>query len=308
MAKEKIYVIGHKSPDTDTVCSAITYAEYLKKKNKIDAVAAVCGDLNPETKYVLDLFKIAKPKKIDRAAGKTLVLVDHNEKTQMVEGADTAKIVEVLDHHKIVFECAAPIKFHTEPAGSTATIVAKVMLADKFKIAKPLAGILLSAILSDTVIFKSTTTTELDIKIAKILAKTAKVSNLKNFGIEIKKQKASLKGLTAGQVLRSDYKTFDSGNVRFGVGQIEVVELAQVKARTADLLKEMEQTAHNDGLNFVALMATDIINEGSLLLVTGNAVAIEKAFGKKYAADGIYIEKMMSRKKDFLPPVMKALG
>jgi len=308
MAKEKVYVIGHKSPDTDTVCSAIAYAEYLKKKNKVDALAAICGELNPETKYVLDLFKIEKPKKIDSAAGKILVLVDHNEKTQMVEGADAAKIVEVLDHHKIVFECGSPIRFHTEPAGSTATIAAKIMLADKFKISKPLAGILLSAILSDTVVFKSATTTELDIKIAKILAKTAKISNLKKFGIEIKKQKASLKGLNAAQVLRSDYKTFDSGGVKFGVGQIEVVELTEAKMRTAELLKEMEETAQNDSLNFVTLMATDIINEGSLLLVAGDAAPIEKAFGKKYADGGIYIEKMMSRKKDFLPPVLKALG
>jgi len=307
MAKDTVYVIGHASPDTDTVCSAIAYAEYLKK-SKIDAVAAVCGELNPETKFVLKTFGVNKPKKLDSVAGKTLVLVDHNEKGQMAPGADTASIVEVLDHHKIVFDNPSPIKFHTEPLGSTATLVAKTMLANKFKITKQLAGILVSAILSDTVVFKSTTTTETDIKIAKALGKIAKITNLKNFGIEIKKQKASLKGLSAAQVLRSDYKTFETGDKKFGVGQIEVVKLAEAEARVPELMKEMDDICQKDGLSFAVLMITDIINEGSLVVVAGDAGTIEKAFGKSYTEAGIYIEKMMSRKKDFLPPVMKALN
>ncbi|MFA6376934.1 MAG: DHH family phosphoesterase, partial [Candidatus Paceibacterota bacterium] len=222
MAQEKIFVIGHKSPDTDTVCSAIAYAEYLKK-SKINAVAAVSGDLNPETKFVLNHFKVDKPQKIASVAGKTLILVDHNETGQMPGGADAARIIEVIDHHKISFQGNEPIKFHTEPAGSTATIVARIMLANKFKITKQLAGILVSAILSDTVVFKSATTTEIDIKTAKTLGKIAKIANLKTFGIEIKKQKASLKGLTAEQIIRADYKEFEAGGKKFAIGQIEVV-------------------------------------------------------------------------------------
>jgi len=307
MAQEKVYVIGHKSPDTDTVCSAIAYAEYLKK-NKVDATAAAGGDLNPETKFVLNYFKVAKPKKMESVAGKTLVLVDHNEISQMPEGADSARIIEVLDHHKVSFSGAEPIKFHAEPVGSTATIVAKTMLANKFKISRPLAGILVSAILSDTVVFKSTTTTATDIKIAKQLAKIAKISNLKKFGIEIKKQKASLKGMTAGQILGSDFKTFEAGGKKFGIGQIEVVELKEANDRSAELLEEMEKTNSKEGLVFTALMITDIINCGSQLLIAGDASAIEKAFGKTCADNAIYMENMMSRKKDFLPAVMKAVG
>ncbi|MFZ3073632.1 MAG: manganese-dependent inorganic pyrophosphatase [Minisyncoccales bacterium] len=307
MAQEKIYVIGHKSPDTDTVCSAIAYAEYLKK-NKIDAVAAVCGDLNPETKFVLKTFGIDKPKKIDSVAGKILTLVDHNETSQMPEGADAARIIEIIDHHKISFVCPEPIKFHSEPLGSTAAIVAKIMLANKFKITKQLAGILVSAILSDTVVFKSTTTTETDIKIAKILGKIAKIPNLKTFGIEIKKQKASLKGMNAGQILRSDFKTFETNGKKFGIGQIEAVDLKEAKNRAAELLKEMEKTNQKEGLSFTALMITDIINCGSEILIAGNASTIEKAFGKTCANNAIYMENMMSRKKDLLPPVMKAIG
>ena len=180
--------------------------------------------------------------------------------------------------------------------------------AHKFEITKQMAGILVSAILSDTVVFKSTTTTETDIKIAKIIGKIAKVSNLKTFGIEIKKQKASLKGMTAAQILRSDFKTFEAGGKKFAIGQIEVVDLKEAKDRGAELLEEMEQTNQKEGLSFTVLMVTDIINCGSELLIAGDASAIEKAFGKNCADGAVYLDKMMSRKKDLLPPVMKAIG
>ena len=319
MAKDTVYVIGHKSPDTDTVCSAIAYAEYLKKKQKIGTVAAVCGDLNPETKFVLDYFKIKKPAKLNSAAGKTLVLVDHNERSQMPDGADSAKIIEVVDHHKICFEYPEPIIFRAEPLGSTATLTAKIMIAGKFKIAKPMAGILLAAILSDTVVFRSPTCTAEDVKIAKLLAKTAGVKDIKKFGVEIKKQKASLKKMTAAQIISSDYKTFEAqgplqgsearpkGGRKFGVGQIEVVDLSEARARQNEIKSEMECIRAKEGLEFIALMATDIINCGSEIFTAGDSSYIQRAFGKIPANGNLYIKGMMSRKKDLLPPLLKTL-
>jgi manganese-dependent inorganic pyrophosphatase len=307
MAKETVYVIGHKSPDTDTVCSSLAYAEYLAKKEKLDAIPAVCGELNPETKFILKTFAIKAPKKLESASGKTLILMDHNENSQMPDGAQNAKILEVVDHHKINFEYHEPIKFRAEPLGSTATIVAKIMLANKFKISKQTAGILLSAILSDTVVFKSPTATPEDQKIAKLLAKTAKIKDIKKFGIEIKKQKASLKGLSAQQIINSDYKTFESNNKKFAVGQIEVVDLSEAKTRANEIMAEMEKMRSANNLEFIALMATDIINCGSLVMAAGNCSYIEKAFGKTCAAGSCYIDGMMSRKKDMLPPLLKTL-
>lgn len=306
MKKEKVYVIGHKSPDTDTVCSAIAYAQYLQKKEKIDAIAAVCGDINPETKFVLDYFKIKTPKKLSNAAGKTLVLVDHNETAQMPDGADAAKIIEIADHHKICFECLAPIKFRAEPLGATATLITKIMGENKFKIPKPLAGILLSAILSDTVVFRSPTGTPEDIKIAKSLAKIAGIKDIKKFGIDIKKQKASLKKMTADQIINSDRKTLDAQGKKFAVGQIEVVDLAEARARQQEIKAEMENIRKKDNLEFIALMATDIINCGSEIFIAGNPAHIENAFGKIPANGNLYIKGMMSRKKDLLPPLLKA--
>lgn len=308
MEKEKIYVIGHKSPDTDTVCSAIVYAEYLKKAKKMNAVPAVAGELNAETKFVLNRFKAAPPELLAEALGKKLVLVDHNEKGQSVDGIDSATVLEVVDHHKIVFACDSPIRFTAEPVGSTATIVAKILLADKknFPLTKKTAGLLVSAILSDTVFFKSATTTPQDIDIAKKLGRAAGIKKLVDFGIEIKKQKASLKGLCADKILYSDFKTFEAGGKKFGVGQIEVCGLQEANARQQEILEAMRAARQKENLNLVALMVTDIIKEGSKLLAVGETAYVEKAFGKTLESDSVYIDKAMSRKKEILPPLMRA--
>ncbi len=308
MEKEIVYVIGHKSPDTDTVCSAIAYAAYLKKMGKLNAVPAVFGDINPETQFVLDYFKAKAPVKLESMAGQKLVLVDHNEKSQSPDGIEEAKVIEILDHHKINFICSEPIIVCAEPVGSTATLVAKKMMADKkFKITPQLAGLLVSAILSDTVVFKSATTTKTDIEIAKKLGVKAKIKNLKKFGIEIKKQKASLKGLDAKKIIYSDFKAFEAGGKKFGIGQIEVVELKEAKERKIELLEKMAEIVQKESFSFAALMITDIMNEGSEILIAGDIEPMEKAFNKKVVNGSVYLEKAMSRKKDILPPLMKAI-
>ncbi|MFZ3100574.1 MAG: DHHA2 domain-containing protein, partial [Minisyncoccales bacterium] len=215
--------------------------------------------------------------------------------------------IEVVDHHKIAFEYPEPIIFRAAPLGATATLAAKIMIAGKFKIAKPMAGGLLAAILSDTVVFRSPTCTAEDIKIAKLLAKIAGVKDVKKFGIEIKKQKSSLKKMTAAQIINSDYKTFDARGKKFGVGQIEVVDLSEARARQNEIKSEMESLRAKEGLAFIALMATDIINCGSEIFVAGDSSYIQNAFGEIPANGNLYVKGMMSRKKDLLPPLLKTL-
>ena len=307
MQKETVYVVGHKSPDTDTVCSAIAYADYLKKSRRIKAVPAVFGEINPETKFVLDYFKAKTPEQLRVSEGQKIVLVDHNEKSQNPDGIEKAKIIEILDHHKIGFNCSEPVICHTEPVGSTATLVAEKMINDKkFKITPQLAGLLVSAILSDTVVFKSATTAKKDIEIAKKLGIKAKIKNLKKFGIEIKKQKASMEGMNAEKIIYSDFKNFEAGDKKFGVGQIEVVDFKEAKERKGEILEKLAEIAQKENMSFVALMVTDIIKGGSEILVSGNTDIMEKAFGKKVIDGSFYLEKAMSRKKDILPPLMEA--
>lgn len=303
--KQTIYVIGHKIPDTDTICSAIAYAEYLKFRGN-DAVPAKCGEINLETRFILDYFGVEEPVTINTVKDKTIVLVDHNEKSQSPEGIDDAKVVGIIDHHKIGFSSNEPIEVEVSPLGSTATIIARKMMNAGFPISKKIAGILLSAILSDTVIFKSSTTTETDIEIAEKLNKIVGLEDMKAFGVEMKRKKSSLSKLTAEQIIKSDFKIFESSIGNFGIGQIETADLTEAVARKKELLEEMNNMEKKECLMFIILMVTDIINEGSELLIS-EGFGVDGIFDKEIKDNSVYVEKMMSRKKDLLPIIMNAL-
>lgn len=302
-----IYIIGHKSPDTDTVCSAIAYAEYLKHIG-VNAIPAICGEVNLETKYALEYFGIEKPINLNSIKDKKVVLVDYNEDSQGAPGADEAEIVEVIDHHKIGFSSHAPINFTIKPYGAAATIVAEKMFNDKsFIISKSIAGILICAILSDTVIFKSNTTTQTDIDTVKKLNEIARIEYIEKFGIELKKQKSSLQGLSTEDIICSDFKTFEVDNGKFGVGQIEVVDSSEAQAIKQSLIEKLNEITGKDNLLFTILMITNIIEEGSELLLSDNCNCIQKAFNKEVNDNSVYIDKMMSRKKDLVPFIIDVL-
>ncbi len=175
-----------------------------------------------------------------------------------------------------------------------------------FEITKPVAGILLSAILSDTVIFKSSTTTSMDVRIAEELSKIAEIEDVQRFGIELKKKKSSLSGMTAEQIINADFKTFEVGNNSFGIGQVEVVDLSEAKQRKIELIEELNKMKEKDNLLFVILMVTDIINEGSELLFSDGYESISFDNGE-IKDNSIYIEGMMSRKKDLVPQIMESV-
>lgn len=300
-----IYVTGHKKPDTDSICSAIAYTGFLRKKGK-KAIAVRLGKINPETKFVLNYFKVKPPQFLSSAQGKKIILLDHNERTQTPDNIEKAEIVEVIDHHKISFEYDYPISFHTEPIGSTCSIIAKKYFNDKkVKMSNKIAGILLSGILSDTVVFRSPTTTREDIKIAKKLARTAKIKNLKEFGMEIKKKKANLAGLSAEKIIYSDFKTYKFGKIKLGGGQVEVVDLDEVEKREKELLEKIKELAKKGHYDLFILMATDIIKKASKLLFWEKKNYVKKAFGKKPKNNTLYLKGVMSRKKQIIPPLTK---
>ncbi len=303
--QDKIYVTGHKNPDTDTICASIAYADYLRQKGK-NAVAVKAGEINPETKYVLKHFKAEVPETMTDAAGKRMVLLDHNEKIESPDNIERAEITEVIDHHKINFSCLGPIYFHTEPIGSTSSIIAKKFLNDKdVGLTKPIAGLLLSAILSDTVIFKSATSTSEDRKIARRLAETAGIKNIEEFGMQIKKAKASMKGLTAREAIFSDFKNFNLDGKKVGIGQIEIVDVQKVNRRKQEFIKELEKIAKDKNYDLVALAVTDIIRQGTELLFWEKENYIEKAFSKESKNNTIYLKEVMSRKKQIIPLLTK---
>ncbi|MDI6730690.1 MAG: manganese-dependent inorganic pyrophosphatase, partial [Candidatus Altarchaeum sp.] len=289
----------HKSPDTDTICSAIAYA---KIKN---LTPARLGDLNEETKFVLDYFKVQIPELLDNAEGKKTVLVDHNEFQQSANGIEKAEIVEVIDHHKIKFSYNKPIKFLTEPLGSTATLIAKYFESNIEKIKdinekKKIKGLLLSAILSDTIVFKSPTTTEEDKKIANELAKATGIDALIKFGIDIKKAKGSISGKPVESIIMADFKEFDFNGKKVGIGQTEIVDINEIYEIKDEISKFLENLK-NKNYEMTVFVATDIIKEGSELFFVGDKSKIEKAFNIKVVGNSAYLPGLMSRKKQVVP-------
>ncbi|OYT53651.1 MAG: manganese-dependent inorganic pyrophosphatase [Candidatus Altiarchaeales archaeon ex4484_2] len=299
---EEIYIIGHMNPDTDSICSAIAYAEFKKQAGFGDNyIAARIGELNSETAYVLDRFGFSEPVLLEDGAGKKIILVDHNEESQSIDGYSEAEIVEVIDHHKINFRCSEPIFYHNEPLGSTATILGEMFLSCVDDIDKGVAGLLLSAILSDTVVFRSVTTTDRDVEVANKMAEIAKIDDVKSFGIEVKKAKSSLEGLSAKDVIFSDFKDFNFNGSKVGIGQIEIVDSKEAVDRRGEFIDELEKIKLDEDYDLVVLMVTNIIEEGSELMVVGLTDRVDAAFKAKVEDNRVYLKGVMSRKRQVVP-------
>jgi manganese-dependent inorganic pyrophosphatase len=295
---DDVYVVGHKSPDTDTVVSAIVYAKIKGYK------PATQGAINEETAFVLDKFGVPAPGELGSAEGKKLVLVDHNEASQAPDNLDKAQIVEIIDHHKMNFNYPDPIAIHVEPVGSTATILAK-LYQDKVAKDKQMAGLLLGALLSDTVIFKSPTTTEEDKKVASRLAEVAGIADIEKFGIDVKKAKANIADKPIKDVVMADFKNFDFGGKKVGIGQTEVVDINDVYNRASEVMDFLNDLKGKEAYEMLIFVATDIVKEGSELYYVGDKAKMEKAFKTKVGEKSVWIDGLLSRKKQVVPVIDK---
>lgn len=303
----KVFVTGHKNPDTDSICSALSYAA-LKQTQGVEAVAVRLGEVNKETQYALDYFQVEAPELIASVEEKQAVmLVDHNEPAQSVDGLDKAELLEIVDHHRLGgLNTANPIFVHIEPVGCTATIITKMFDCQKVELPKKIAGLLLSAIISDTVLFKSPTCTEQDKAAAEKLAVIAGV-NLKEYGMAMLKAGADLGDLTPAQIAKTDSKPFSFGKYKAIVAQISVMDTADILAKKAELVAAMQELCQNEGYDMSLLMVTDIMEESTELVFVGEPKQlIADAFGKDASGDSIYLPGVMSRKKQIVPQLTEA--
>ncbi len=301
----KIYVIGHKTPDLDSVAAAISYANYKNKLENTDVyMPAVTGEINLATKFVLDKFNIDKPKILESVSGQSVILVDHNEFSQAVNGIEKAKIIEVLDHHKMDFSYADPIDILVRAWGSSNTIIYHLYKAHNIKIEKDMAALMLSAVLDDTIIAKSPTCTPIDKEYIAELARLAGVEDWQALGIEIFKAKSNIKDSSALEIIKSDYKDYDLRAGKFGIGQVETVDMGDFKGREAELLEEMKKLKESDSYYAVILLITDILKQGSTVLtVSDEPERVEKALEIKFDNNQAYKEGLMSRKKQVAPVI-----
>ncbi len=305
-----VYVLGHKSPDTDSVTSAIAFAE-LQKMLGVDAVPCRQGELNPESKLVLEKFGFAEPELRTDVSGEKYMLVDHSDIKQAPDNWDSGELMAVVDHHKIGdITTPNPIFFCAMPVGCTATVL-YTLYKDVFKkdIPQNIAGLMLSAILSDTVLFKSATCTDSDKEAAEALAKIAGVDDMMAWGMEMAKAKSAVEGVAPRDLIFRDYKDFNMSGKAVGIGQLELVSLDLVKDMMDDLYAELEKVKAEGNRHSVFLMLTDIMKEGTeLMAITDDPSVIEKAFGKKLEGRTVWLDGVMSRKKQMVPPLEKAFA
>ena len=306
-----ICVVGHSNPDTDSVTAAIAYANFL---NATGADAKACmqisaENLNPESKVVLEKFGLAAPEEITDAAGKDVALVDFSDVAQAPANIGDANVVGIVDHHKIGdIVTNSPIFFYAKPVGCTGTVLLEMYKSNNIDLPKDIAGGMLCAILSDTVNFKSPTCTDADKAAVAELLEITGVTDQDALFMDMLKAKSSVEGVSMKDLIFRDYKDFDMNGKKVGIGQIELATLDQVADIRDGLYKAVEEVKA-DGRHSVLFMLTDVVKEGTdLMVVSDDPAVIEGAFSGKIEGQSMWVDGMMSRKKQVVPSLQDAFG
>ena len=305
----KVLVFGHKNPDTDAITSAISFA-YLQNQLGFETEAVALGEVGEETQYALDHFKVDAPRVIETAANETakVMLVDHNEFQQSVADITDVEVLSVVDHHRISnFETANPLYYRAEPVGCTNTIIAKLFKEKEVAIPKEIAGLMVSAIIADTLLFKSPTCTDEDIKIAKELAAIAEV-DIDSYGLEMLKAGTDLSNKSAAELLDMDAKSFPMADKNVRIAQINVVDVDDVLSIQSELEQAMLDENHSNNYNLFVLVVTNILDSDSVILALGDPInAVEEAFNITLENNRALLKGVVSRKKQIVPQLTAAL-
>jgi len=297
-----LYTCGHKTPDSDSIVSAIAMA-YLKNTLGIEAKAVRQGEMNPESVYILEKFNLEAPELKTSFASCDLFMTDYNNYTEGPDDLKDANLVGIVDHHKLGgLITSSPLEVWIRPVGCTNTIVKEMFDYYEVEIPKDIAGAMMCAILSDTVIFKSPTCTKIDTKICKELALIAGIEDFKAIGLEMFKVKSQVDGVASIDLIKRDFKNFDMHGVKVGIGQLEVVDLSIFDDKKDDLIKAMNDLKQQDGYDTVLLLLTDIMAMGSQILVATNSLDnIQKAWDVEVKNNQFWLDGCLSRKKQVIP-------
>lgn len=299
----KVLVFGHKNPDTDTITSALVYA-YLKNQLGVEAEAVRLGEPNDETKFALEKFGFEAPRFVEKVAAEAseVILVDHNEFQQSADDIADVTIAEVIDHHRIAnFETAAPLYYRAEPVGCTATILNKIFKENGIEIPANIAGLMVSAIVSDTLLLKSPTCTEQDVKAAKELAAIAGV-DLDEYGLAMLKAGADLSDKALEDLLNLDAKEFDMNGKKVVIAQVNAVDVNDVLGRQEELTNLLNKEVAENALDLFFFVVTDILNNDSVAVPAGSVIAeAAQAFKAEVVNGQINLPGVVSRKKQIVP-------
>ncbi|MEG1504332.1 MAG: manganese-dependent inorganic pyrophosphatase [Enterococcus sp.] len=304
----KVLIFGHQNPDTDAIGAAIAFAN-LQKELGVDAEAVALGTPNEETQFALDHFGLTAPRVVTAIADETndIMLVDHNEFQQSVSDIEKLNILAVVDHHRIAnFQTANPLYYRAEPVGCTSTIVLKMYKEKGITVPAKIAGMMLSAIVSDTLLFKSPTCTQEDIDAANELAALASV-DLNSYGLDLLKAGTNLGTKTEAELLDLDAKSFPMADKTVRIAQVNTVDLDEVFARQDALRDAMLSANVENGYDLFLLLVTNVLDSDSELLVAGESRdKVTEAFGVQLTNDRAFLPGVVSRKKQIVPQLTEA--
>ena len=296
------YVFGHTSPDSDSIIGAISLA-YLKNELGEDCIPTRQGDISAETEFILNKFGGTAPELKTSVAGEDVYLIDFSDKAQAPKDIEEATILGIVDHHKLGdLTTSTPLECWIRPIGCSNTVVKEMFDYHDIEIPKDIAGMMMCAILSDTVIFKSPTCTKVDTKAVKELAEICGYSDYKALAMEMFIAKSAVKGATARNLNTRDYKEFEMNGSRVGINQLEMVDITALDDRINDIVKDMKALKDENGLHTVVVLLTDIMKEGSqLLTVSDDESKLEAAFNVKLENSQVWLDGVLSRKKQVIP-------
>jgi len=300
------YVVGHKIPDSDSICSAIALS-YLKTTLGEETVPARLGELTPETLFILDKFGFEQPELKTSYAGEGVYIVDHSDIELAPDDIDQATILGIIDHHKLGdLTTTSPLEIWVRPVGCTNTIIKMMYDFHNVEIPKNIAGAMLCAILSDTVIFKSPTCTTADIKCVEALAEIAGIEDFKELGMDMFRVKSAVEGTPIRALVKRDFKDFNMNGHKVGIGQLEVIDLAVFDGIKDELYADIAKLKAEGERHSVFLLLTDIMKEGSELLIASDSDTLaEQAFGIAPKDGKAWLDGVLSRKKQVVPPLQE---
>ena len=308
----KILVFGHQNPDTDAIGSSYAFAELSRLRGLDTAEVVALGDVNEETAFALNYFGVPAPRVVTSAKAEgadQVILTDHNEFQQSISDIRDVTILGVVDHHRVAnFETQAPLFMILEPVGSASSIVYRQFKADGREIPKATAGLLLSGLISDTLLLKSPTTHETDVKVAEDLAKIAGV-DLETYGLALLKAGTNLATKPADVLIEIDAKTFELNGHSVRVAQVNAVDIPEVLARQSEIEAAMTTSIQANAYSDFVLMVTDIVNSNSEILALGkNSDKVEAAFNFELKDNHAFLAGAVSRKKQVVPQLTESFS
>ena len=300
-----VYVFGHKNPDSDSIIGAISLSYLKNQVEDEEYIPARQGEISAETEFILEKFGYADkvPTLKTSVAGEKVFIVDSTDRAHFQDDIDEATILGIADHHKLGdLQTDTPLEAWIRPIGCSNTVIYEMYNSYGVEVPREIAGMMLMAILSDTVIFRSPTCTKVDTKAVKELAEIAGVQNYKKLAMDMFIVKSAVDSASARDLNTRDYKEFDMNGTKAGVGQLEMVDISVLEPREEELMEDMKKMKEENGLHTVLILLTDIMKEGSkLLVVSDDASKIEKAFNVKLENNKAWLDGVLSRKKQVIP-------